>query len=165
DVTVRLTPESDSLARAGTRFWIVGPQADLTGIAGLETVVGSKYITLIPGEVEGPPVSKFEGLETPPLPDLEFPGGIEVVLESPQAMGLRPGLGDYYRSIRVGGVIETGLAEDGSAVRSRVYLRPDYRHLVREGTVFWNAGGVHIVGGFTQLSVHVGTLETMIRGG
>lgn len=165
DVTVRLTPESDGLAREGTRFWIVRPQATLTGFAGLETVVGSKYITLIPGSRDAPLASDFSGLSNPPLPDLEFAGGIEVILESNEAMGLRPGLGVFYRNIRIGGVIETGLADDGSAVNTRVYIRPDYRHLVREKTVFWNAGGVHIVGGFTQLSVHVGSVETMLRGG
>lgn len=165
DVTVRLTPESDSLAREGTRYWIVRPQADLTGIAGLETVVGSKYITLIPGTDQAPLANRFTGLESPPLPDLEFAGGIEITLESNEAMDLRPGLGVFYRSIRIGGVIDTGLADDGSTVQTRVYIRPDARHLIRENTVFWNAGGIRIVGGLTQLSVHVGTVETMIRGG
>ena len=165
EIELRLTPESDNLAREGTRFWIVRPQADLTGIAGLETVVGSKYLTLIPGSSDGPLESRFVGLEQAPLPDLEFAGGIEVVLQSPQAIGLRPGVGVYYRAVRIGGVIKTGLARDGSAVETRVYIRPSFRHLIREKTVFWNAGGVHVVGGLTELSVHIGSVETLVRGG
>ena len=164
-VDVRLTPESDGLAREGTRFWIVRPQADLTGIAGLETVVGSKYLTLIPGPDEGSLESDFVGLEEAPLPDLEFAGGIEIVLQSAQAIGLRAGVGVYYRGVRIGGVIETGLARDGSAVETRIYVRPSSRHLIREQTVFWNAGGVQIVGGLTELSVHIGSVETLVRGG
>ncbi|MGE0376165.1 MAG: MlaD family protein, partial [Planctomycetaceae bacterium] len=164
-VEVRLTPESDALAGEGSRFWIVRPQADLTGIAGLETVVGSKYLTVIPGPADGPRASMFVGLEQPPLPELEFPGGVEVVLQSAQGTGLRRGLGVFYRDIRIGGVIETGLAGDGSAVETRVYVRPNYRHLIRERTEFWNASGVHVVGGLTELAVHIGTLESLIRGG
>ncbi len=162
---VRLTPESDGLGRKGARFWIVRPQADLTGIAGLETVVGSKYLTVLPTSQTGPLADEFVGLDDPPLPDLEHAGGVEIVLQSTQGNGLRSGLGVFYRNIRIGGVIETGLAEDGTAVETRVYIQPQYRHLICEKTEFWNAGGVHVVGGLTSLSVHIGTLESLIRGG
>ncbi|MEZ6051306.1 MAG: paraquat-inducible protein A [Planctomycetaceae bacterium] len=162
---VRLTPESDGLGRKGARFRIVRPQADLTGIAGLETVVGSKYLTVLPTSPDGPLADEFVGLDDPPLPDLEQTGGVEIVLQSAQGNGLRPGLGVFYRNIRIGGVIETGLADDGTAVETRVYIQPQYRHLICERTEFWNAGGVHVVGGLTSLSVHIGTLESLIRGG
>ena len=165
ELDVRLTPESDGLGREGARFWIVRPQADLTGIAGLETVVGSKYLTVLPTSEKGALADEFVGLDEPPLPDLEHAGGVEIVLQSAQGNGLRSGLGVFYRNIRIGGVIETGLADDGTAVETRVYIQPQYRHLICERTEFWNAGGVHVVGGLTSLSVHIGTLESLIRGG
>ncbi len=162
---IRLTPEADGLAREGARFWIVRPQVDLTGIAGLETVVRAKYITLLPGEADGPRVTRFAGLDEPPIPDLEEPGGIEIVLQSPQGAGLRRGLGVHYRDIRVGGIVSTGLAGDGSAIETRVYIRPAYRHLARERARFWNASGVHVRGGLTEIFVHIGSAETLLRGG
>lgn len=164
-VAIRLTREADHLAREGSRFWIVRPQAGFTGVSGLETVVGSKYIAVQPGPADASPISEFVGLEEPPLPDLEYLGGIEVVLESQQATGLRPGLGVHYRNVRIGGIVKTGLAPDGSAVETRVYIRPEYRHLIRQKTKFWNAGGIRVTGGLTSLSVHLGTLETIVLGG
>ena len=164
-VQVRLTPQADHLAGEGSRFWIVRPQAGITGITGLETVVGDKYLTVQPGPVDAVPRSEFVGLEDPPVPDLQHTGGVEVTLESQQATGLRPGLGVFYRSVRIGGILATGLAADGSAVETRVYIRPAYRHLIRRDTKFWNAGGVHMTGGLTELSLHIGTLETVLHGG
>lgn len=162
---VRLMPAADGLARDGARFWIVRPQLDLTGVAGLETVVGAKYVTLLPGDADAPRATQFIGLDEPPIPDLEEAGGVEVVLQSPHGAGLRRGLGVYYRDLRIGGVIATGLAGDGSAIETRLYVRPAYRHLVREESRFWNAGGVQVRGGLTEFFVHTGTAETLLRGG
>lgn len=165
ELDVRLTPAADGLAREGARFWIVRPRADLTGIAGLETVVGAKYITLLPGDAAGNVATQFIGLDDPPVPDLEEPGGIELVLQSPYGAGLRPGVGVHYRDLRVGGIVSTGLAGDGSAIETRIYIRPQFRHLAREQAIFWNASGVHLQGGLTEFALHIGTAETLLRGG
>ncbi|MCA9052812.1 MAG: paraquat-inducible protein A [Planctomycetaceae bacterium] len=162
---VRLTPEADGLARDGARFWIVRPQADLTGIAGLETLVGAKYLTLLPGNPQAQRVTSFVGLDEPPVLDLEVPGGLEIVLQSPGGAGLRTGVGVHYRDQRIGGVVSTGLAGDGSAIETRVYVRPQFSHLVREGSLFWNDSGIRLRGGLTELSLHIGTAETLLRGG
>lgn len=162
---VRLTPAADGLAREGARFWIVRPQFDLSGAAGLDTVVGPRYLTLLPAAEPSPPATRFIGMEQPPLPDLEEAGGIEVVLQSSQGTGLRHGLGVYYRDVRIGGVLSSALAGDGSAIETRVYIRPQYRHLIRAQSVFFNAGGVHLRGSLTGFSLHIGTSEMLLRGG
>jgi paraquat-inducible protein B len=164
-VRVELTPDGDRLAREGTRFWIVRPHFDLTGIGGLDTVVGAKYLAIQPGAARGPAVARFRGIEEPPLPDLDFPGGIEIILESPDAEGLSPGTAVYYRRLRIGGVIASGLTLDQSRVEARVYIRPEYRNLIRSGTVFWNMSGVRVQGGLTEFSVHVSPVESLIQGG
>ena len=164
-VRVELTPDGDRLAREGTRFWIVRPQFDLTGIGGLDTVIGAKYIAVQPGATTGPAIARFRGIEEPPLPDLDFPGGIEIILESPDAQGLSPGTAVYYRRLRIGGVIASMLNLDQSRVEARLYIRPEYRHLIRTGTVFWNMSGVRFQGGLTEFSVHVSPVESLLQGG
>ena len=164
-VHVAVTPDGEKLAREGSRFWIVRPQVDLTGIGGLDTVVGAKYLTVQPGDKNGPRVSQFRGLEEPPLPDLDSPGGIEVLIESLDAQGLSPGSGVYFRRLRIGGVISSGLNLDQSRVVARVYIRPEYRNLMRQKTVFWNLSGVRFQGGLTEMSVQVGPVETLLTGG
>lgn len=162
---VRLTPAAEGLACEGAQFWIVRPQLDLTGAAGLDTVVGPRYLTLLPPAEPAPPATRFVGLEQPPLPDLEQAGGMEIVLQSSQGNGLRGGVGVYYRDVRIGGVLSSTLASDGSAIETRVYIRPQYRHLIRAQSVFFNAGGVYLHGSLTGFSLHVGTVETLLRGG
>src|SRR5436309_3486260 len=73
-----------------SRFWIVRPQAALTGFSGLDTVVGAKYVAILPGG--GAPERRFVGLEEPPVLELEppEPGGLRIVLESGRLGGLRP---------------------------------------------------------------------------
>ena len=164
-VGVKLTPDGSRLSREGSRFWVVRPQFDLTGITGLDTVVGAKYIAVQPGEGDGQWGGEFRGLDEPPLPDLDFPGGIEVILESLDAQGLSPGTAVYYRRLRVGGVISSGLNLNQSRVEARVYIRPEYRDLIRSGTVFWNMSGVRFNGGLTELSVHIGPAESLLQGG
>ena len=164
-VRVELTPDGDRLAREGTRFWIVRPQFDLTGVGGLDTVIGAKYIAIQPGAATGPASTRYRGIEEPPLPDLDFPGGIEIILESPDAQGLSPGTAVYYRRLRIGGVIASGLNLDQSRVEARLYIRPEYRHLIRTGTVFWNMSGVRFQGGLTELSVHISPVESLLKGG
>lgn len=164
-VHVRLIPDADRLVRRGARFWIVRPQFDVTGASGLETVVGAKYLAMRPAPADAPLESRFVGLEEAPLEDLDYPGGIEIILQSPMARSLRPGLPVHYRHIRIGGVRSIGLSADGGAVETRVYIRPEYRNLIRPEVRFWNASGVHLAGGLTGFDLHVGPAETWLRGG
>lgn len=165
EVRLRLTPEADDLAREGARFWIVRPQANLTGVSGLETIVGAHYLMVLPPAAGSPLQSQFIGLEVPPLLDLEQPGGVEIVLQSTDAEGLTSGSGIYYRRIRIGGLISSGLSADGGAVEARAYILPDYRELIRERSVFWNMAGFRLQGGLTELSLQMGPVESVLRGG
>ena len=162
---VRITRDCDNLIRQGTQFWIVRPQLDVSGVSGLETLVGAKYLTFRPAPPQAPLTSAFAGLEEPPLADLDFPGGIEIVLQAPQARGLRAGLPLHYRHLRVGGIRKIALSADGGAIEATAYIRPDYAHLIRTNTTFWNASGVNLTGGLTGFHLHVGPAESWIHGG
>lgn len=164
-VEVRLQPGAVGLARRGSRFWIVRPQIDLTGISGIDTVLGGKQLAVSPGPTEAPLESRFVGLETAPLPDADMAGGLEVLVNATSASGIRPGLPVHYRDLRVGGVREVRLAVDGSAVELVLIIRPQFRQLIREKTVFWQASGVTLDAGLTGVQVHLESMESLVRGG
>lgn len=164
DVTVALKHEAEPIARHGSRFWIVRPRIDFTAVEGLDTLVGPNYLAVLPGD--GPRELEFTGHEEPPLDERVEPGGLEIVLQSVERGGLRPGAAVYYRQFRVGTVMSVGLAADGSAVEARAYIRPHYRKLVRERSQFWNVGGLEFDAGWLKgLSVEVATAEDLLRGG
>jgi hypothetical protein len=164
-VQAELHREAGDVARAGSRFWIARPQADLaTGVRGLDTVIGAKYIHVVPGE--GGPQKEFVGLEAPPLPETIEKGGLKVVLQGHRLAGLRPGAPVTFRQVRVGSVLEVGLASDASAVDVLAYIRPTYARLVRAETKFWNTSGVRFDAGLRKgIAFSVESAESVLLGG
>ena len=51
--SLSLHARADQLARVGSRFWVVRPQLRLSGVAGVETLVGPRYVAVLPGTEHG----------------------------------------------------------------------------------------------------------------
>jgi len=166
DVTIQFEPEASSLAREGARFWIARPQVSLAGVRGLETVVGAKYVgVLLDGPPDAPSQYVFEGDSEPPSEIEREPGGLEVVLESEERHGVEAGAPITYRGLPVGHVVAVQLASDAAQVEARAYIRPGYRALVRENTVFWSTGGIDLNIGLRGFELNAETLSTIAAGG
>lgn len=166
DVLVQavLNREASGVARSGSQFWIARPQADLaTGITGLDTVLGAKYIFVEPGE--GDPQNSFVGLEAPPLPETTEKDGLVVLLHAHRLAGLRPGTPVTFRQVRIGSVLRVGLASDASAVEVHAYIRPAYARLVRDNSRFWNTSGVRLAWQMLRPSIAVDSAESALIGG
>jgi len=163
-VYVAVSRDADELARAGSRFWIVRPQLDVTGVSGLETLVGANYLAVLPGA--GPRQFQFDGLPEPPVAEQVEAGGLEIVLQAATRGSMRPGAPINYRQFRIGTVLSVELAADASAVEARAYVRPDYRELVRENTVFWDSGGVQLSASWLSgVSLDLDSAESLVAGG
>lgn len=162
-VRAALRQQARHLARAGARFWVVRPQLGVTGFAGLETVVGPRYLAMLPGD--GPLRRHFLGLSDPPIVGFVEPGDLEIVLQAPRRGGLRPGAVVTYRQVPVGTVLSVGLASDASAVEARVHVRKAYTQLIRERTRFWNVGGFEARLGIKGLSLQMESVESLLGGG
>jgi hypothetical protein len=162
-VRVLVNPDARDITRAGSQFWVVRPQLDLSGAAGLETVVGAKYLSVLPGKGE---LSKlFVGLEEPPLTEILHPGGLEIILVTPRKGSLRAGAPVSYREIIIGTITSVELARDASSVEARVYIQPEYVALIRKKVKFWKAGGARFSAGLTGLSLAVDSVQSLILGG
>ena len=164
-VEVRLSPEANDLARVGSQFWVVRPQLDINGVAGLETLLGAKHISVLPGPADAPRAWEFVGRDDPPPLDLQEPGGLEIVLQAPASAGLRPGTPVEYRDLRIGSVVSVNLASDGGAVEARVYIRPNHVGLIRTNTRFWRSGGIRASGGLSGLTLEVPPLDRLLTAG
>lgn len=161
-LTVGLLPEGARLAREGSRFWIVRPQVDLTGVAGLETLVGANYLSVLPGN--GAPLLEFVGLEEPIVEPMD-PRGLELVLQASRVGGLHKGALVAFRQVPIGRVLAVDLASDGSAIEARIYIRPQYTHLLRADSKFWRSGGLRLSGGLTNFSLEVDSIQGLLSGG
>ena len=141
---VRISPEAEAIARAGSRFWIVRPQLAIDSVQGLETVVGARYLAVLPGPADAEPLDEFVALEDPPVAEDIEAGGLEITLQAPARFGLVPGAPLTYRQIQIGALLSVGLSSDATAVECRAYVRPAFARLIRENTVFWETGGIEV---------------------
>ncbi len=163
-VHVRLIPRAESLAREGTKFWIVRPTVSLDGVRGLDTILGPKYIAVEPGPGTGMRQSNFQGLENPPT-ILAREGSLEIVLDAATRHGLENGAPVMYRGFRVGQVLQVGLASDSRSVRARCAIDPEYRDLIRVDTKFWNRSGWKLDIGLNGMHIDADTLGQFLHGG
>lgn len=165
-LVVRLDPAAEDLAREGSRFWIVRPHLGLDSVQGLETVVGARYLSVLPGPDGAPAADSFVALAEPPLTERLDPDGLQLVLEAPSRFHLQVGAPLSYRQIQIGAVTAVGLANDAGSVEVSVYVRPDYRLLIRENTRFWETGGIEIDLRLMEgLSVEMESLRSLLVGG
>lgn len=164
EVRVRLAEGAGSLARTGSQFWVERPQFTAAEIRGLDTLVGGRYLDVLPGPAEAAAQVVFEGLDQPPA-GLRSEGGLEVVLEGASRHGLQRGAPVQYRGLRIGHVISVSLAPEATGVEARVYIEPQYKPLVRENSVFWRASGIDVSIGLSGVQLSADTLASIAVGG
>jgi len=166
-VKARLTSQADQIARTGTRFWVVRPQVRLTGIEGLETLLGPRYLAVLPAANEDNARSQrqFVGLIEPPVVEVIAPGDLEIVLQALQRGSLHAGAPVSYRQTRVGTILSVGLAGDGGSVEARAHIEKAFVPLIRPATRFWDVGGLQAKLGITGISVEIDSAESLIAGG
>ena len=160
----RLVGGGQHLARKGSQFWIERPRLSLAEVRGLDTLVGGRYLAVAPGDPEAEPTTEFLGLENAPAGGL-LSGGLEIVLHSPQRYGVESGSPVVYRGLRVGHVVSVGLASDSASIESRIFIREEYRNLVRDNTRFWSNSGVDMKVGLSGMELNIDTLAAIVAGG
>ncbi len=135
EVHVLLQPGNQPLAVEGSQFWIERPRLRLGQIAGLDTVLGAKYLGVIPGDPAGKPQRSFVGIETP----LAMTAGdsLEVRIRFPAGEGLEVGDPVRFRGIAVGEVTYVELSPALDSVDVGLRLVGESRSLARSGTQFW----------------------------
>ena len=135
-VHIQLTPEHEELAAADNSFWIERPRLRIGQVSGLETVIGAKYVGVLPN-AKGPKTRQtdFEGLEYPLLSADQDSTEVRVLF--PAGEGLTSGDPVRYLGIDVGEVTYVELSDDLHAVWVGVRLVGTAQKLARLGTQFW----------------------------
>lgn len=163
-VTAELRPDARGIARDGTGFWVVRPEVSLSRVAGLETLLGPRYIAARPGPADAPMVRTFTGLDGPPAAPESADDALLIRLVAHQAGTLGPGAPVVYRGVPVGVVREVSLAEDARSVVATAAIEPGFARLVRTNSRFWLTSGVGVDWGlFSGLSVRADSIDSLLR--
>lgn len=160
--TVSIEPSAKNALVEDTKFWVVRPEVSADRIRGLETILSGSYITLQPGS-SSKPSRNFVALEHPP-PVAKNAPGLHLVLKAQELNSLQEGSGIYYRHIEIGSVQSFHLEGDDT-VDLNVYIKEEYSHLVKEGSRFWNAGGINASASLSGIKVRIESLSALLRGG
>jgi len=162
-VSVELERTAADLAKKGSQFWIVRPEVSATGIKGLGTLISGAYIAAMPGR--GADEHRFTGLDEPP-PIAADQRGLQLYLTSPREKSVQEGTPIFYKGVQVGAAAETVLSDDARQVRTRIVIERAYKPLVRQGSKFWNVGGIDFKWSlFHGLEVQAKSAGTLIEGG
>ena len=145
-----------------TLFWIVKPELSASSIHGLETILSGSYIGIQVG-TSATPRREFAGLNSMPPVSLETPG-LHLKIRADLLGSIQEGTGIYYRNIQIGEVQKYQL-EGEKNILIDVFIKPEFAHLVREGSRFCNASGIQISGKLPSLKIQVESLASLLRGG
>lgn len=162
-VLVQLNKEADGFTAQDTRYWVVRPRLDTSGISGLGTLLSGAYIGADAG-VSSETSGEFAGLELPPIVTRDATGR-QYQLRSRDIGSLDIGSPVYFRRVRVGQIVSYDLDGDGRGVNLRVFVNAPYDKFVGVNTRFWHASGLDVQLGASGFTLRTQSLATILLGG
>ncbi len=165
--SVSIKIEIDKRAKHGmvkdTKFWIVKPEVSAGQIRGLETLLSGSYIEVRRGTSKQE-CREFIGLSDPP-PIPQTAPGLHLKLMSKNLGSIQRGTKLYYKNIPVGSVQSYALDEAGSGVVINAYVEPQFKHLIKTKTRFWNSSGINFKGGLSGFKFRMESMASLVYGG
>ncbi len=165
--SVSITIEMNKRAKHGlvkdTKFWIVKPEVSAGQIRGLETLLSGSYIEVRRGTSKQDS-REFVGLSEPPPIPMEAPG-LHLKLLSKNLGSIQRGTKLYYKNIAVGSVQSYTLDESGPGVIINAYVEPQFKHLIKTKTRFWNSSGINFKGGLSGFKFRMESMASLVYGG
>ena len=162
-VLVQLNKEAEGFTARDTRYWVVRPRLDTSGISGLGTLLSGAYIGADAGTSEET-TSDFNGLEVPPIVTRDS-SGQQYLLRSTNVGSLDVGSPVYFRRIKVGQVAAYQLDADGRGVTLRIFINEPYDKFVGANTRFWHASGIDVSLSAGGVNVRTQSLASILLGG
>lgn len=162
-VLVQFNKDAEGFTAEDSRFWVVRPRLDTSGISGLGTLLSGAYIGADAGtskETSG----EFTGLETPPIVTSDD-SGQQFLLRANDVGSLDVGSPVYFRRVKVGQVAAYELDGDGRGVTIRVFINAPYDKFVGMNTRFWQASGIDAQLSASGFTLRTQSLATILLGG
>ncbi|WNC74141.1 MlaD family protein [Thalassotalea psychrophila] len=164
--TIEMVSSTQDMLTEQALFWYVTADVSFQGVTGLDTLLSGSYINFQPDfDQKGATQSHFIGLsEEPPL-DKTTPG-LHLTLETRSLGSIAKNSPVTFKQIKVGYVTAFKYDEDSELVKINVFIEPEYKHLVKENSRFWNASGLNISGSLTSgVKIKTESLASIIAGG
>ena len=162
-VDVEMDKKTRNALVEDTVFWLVKPEISAGRITGLDTLVSGSYIGVRKGN-STIAQREYIGLLQPPATASDVPG-LHLSLVADKLYSLQRGAHIYNRNLKIGMVENYQLAESGK-IMVDIFIKPEFSHLIRKDTRFWNASGLTVSGDLQSgMSVQMESVASLIYGG
>ncbi|MFN6881605.1 MlaD family protein, partial [Proteus mirabilis] len=112
-VTADIRKNLANALRKNTQFWLVTPKASLSGVSGLDALVGGNYISMLPGD--GEKQFQFVAQEVRPKANIDKNQQI-ITLTADNLGSLNVDSQVYYRKVPVGKVYSYAIRPDNQGI-------------------------------------------------
>ncbi len=160
---VIMDPRAEPHLLSDTEFWLSETKLSLTGVSGLEDLIGGKHIGVAVGG-KGKPQRHFVALEEPPVLSARGPG-LHVKLIADELGSIDRETPIYFKKVEVGVVENFALNKETGKIEAQAFIEKEYQHFVKTNSRFWNASGIDISGGLSGLKIRTESLESILSSG
>lgn len=162
-LTIQMEKNTEKMLRSDTKFWIVKPRIEHTGISGLDTLLSGSYIQMSLGE-SNVYTDKFTALDKPPVYQPQEKG-MNFQLLSSSSKRLSVGEAVTFRGFDVGAITDAYFDMDQKKIRYKIFVREPYCELINNSTKFWVSSGVDVSISTSGLNVTTESLDSIVSGG
>ena len=145
-----------------TKVWVEGFELGLGGVKNSSSLISGAFITLKKGD--STQLAKAFSIENKPL-HVDATKGLRIVLEATKRSSLKVGSPLFFRQIKIGSIESVSLKDDSSSVEIALFVEECYSYLIRENSIFYNAGAIGVDVNLLGVKISTETVETMISGG
>ncbi|WP_412462533.1 intermembrane transport protein PqiB [Halobacteriovorax sp. RT-2-6] len=160
-VHVEMNPRMREYLSKDTKFWLVSPTVNLSGISGLSTIISGKFINMHPAK--GKFIRKFDALNETPRSLRK--DGIYIKLNADKLGPISIGSPIYYNKIQVGEVTGYDLDMERDGVDITVFIEDRYQNLIHSTSRFYNVSGISVDASLAGVKVRTESLASLVRGG
>ncbi len=162
-LTIRMEPDTEPLLSEDSRFWLVRPRIENTGVSGLDTLLSGAYLQIDKGE--SPTMSRtFKALDDVP-PVVSGVQGVTIDLYSRATKRLSTGDAVSFKGFTVGRVVNAALNLQSDTVDYRIFIEKPFDSILNANTRFWIASGVNFSLSAEGLDIATDSLDNILRAG
>ena len=161
---VDLDSDAEKFAVEGSKFWVVQPKVNFSGVSGLETIFAGTYIAVQPGKADAITKTEFKG-QVNAESNEALENTASYYLDTANAESISVGDSITYRGLVVGTVGKVSLTKAAQSVKIQIHIQYKYMKLIRSKTVFWKKAGIQAKLGLFGSEIKVNSLDSILRGG
>lgn len=162
-LTINMEPGTEPLLSEDSRFWLVRPRIENTGVSGLDTLLSGAYLQIDKGESTTMSRS-FKALDDVP-PVISGVQGVTIDLYSRAAKRLSTGDAVTFKGFTVGRVVNATLNLENDLVDYQIFIEKPFDSILNANTRFWIASGVSFSLSAEGLDMSTDSLDNILRAG